>query len=250
VSGKLVCPQHGPNLAQRYLCCEGTKQEHLLGQGEQVTAYEHPDKQGEYVVVDEGVLADIAEERSGQVEVEKIVEVATIDPIYFDKSYLCWPQSGGEQAFDLFAGVLREEGKAAVATVVLSKQTVTLIIRWSPETSTLVAHTCRFHDQLRWSNAELVSRYAADRGAPDAKHVKAAKTLLAAMDGEFEAGGVVDRYTPLLQDAIRAAAEGVTFSAPAQAPVAAKEDLLDALMASVKPPAKKSPRKRTTKAKA
>jgi DNA end-binding protein Ku len=246
VSGKYVCPQHGPNLTQRYLCSEGTPQEHLLAQGEQVTAYEHPEKPGEFVVVDSNVLREIAEERSGRVEVEKIVDVSTIDPIYFDKTYLCWPQAGGEEAFDLFAAILRAEGKAAVSTVVLSKQTVTLVIRYSPETGTLVAHTCRFHSQVRWADVELVAQ-GEERGAPSEKHLAAARALLSSMEGNFSAGEVVDRYTPMLEDAVRAAASGVTFTAPQATPVVATEDLLDALMASVQP-AKKPARKAKVKA--
>lgn len=246
VAGKLVCPQHGDNKEQTYLCCGGTPQEHLLKRNEMSTAYEHPDKPGELVIVDPNVLKEIAEERSGQIEVEKFVDVESIDPIYYDKTYLCWPQHGGEQAFDLFAAVLRDEGRAAVSTVVMSKQTVMLVIRWSETTGTLVAHTCRFPSQVRWADAELVSHYANERPQPAEKHLEMARALIEGMVGVFDATEVVDRYTPLLEDAIRAAADGTTFSAPQAVPAAAKEDLLDALAASVqavkKPTAAKKPR--------
>jgi DNA end-binding protein Ku len=245
ISGKYVCPEHGPNIAQRYLCSEGTKQEHLLAAGGQQTAYEHPDEKGKFVVVEPDVLSSIAEERSGRIEVERFVSVTEIDPIYFDKSYLCWPQGGAEAAFDLFAEVLHSEKKAAVATVVMSKQTVTLVIRWSEITGTLVAHTCRFEAQIRWSDAELVKNAASGRGDPIDTHLKAARTLVASMDGQFEPGEVVDRYTPMLQDAVRAAASGKTFETPApETPAVEKTDLLESLMASVagqKKPAAKKP---------
>jgi DNA end-binding protein Ku len=258
VSGKYVCPQHGPNLSQRYLCSEGTPQEHLLESGGQVTAFEHPDKPGEYVVVERQAIEQIAEQRSGDVNVEKIVDVETIDPIFYDKTYLCWAQKGGEVAFELFAAILREEGRAAVATVVISKQTVTLVIRWSETAKTLVAHTCRFESQMRWGDVELVTN---DELEPDEKHYEAAKALMATLVDEWSPGEVVDLYTPMLQEAIRASAKGVTFEMPEETGAAAPVDLMAALSASVEaakkpapkkraPAKKKAPRKRTTKAKA
>jgi non-homologous end joining protein Ku len=81
------------------------------------------------------------------------------------------------------------------------------------------------------------------RGAPSEKNLAAARALLTSMEGNFSAGEVVDRYTPILEDAVRAAASGVTFTAPKATPVVATEDLLDALMASVQP-AKKPARKK------
>lgn len=254
VSGKYVCPQHGPNLSQRYLCSEGTKQEHLLAQKEQVTAYEHPDKPGEFVVVDPAVLAEIADERSGRIELEMFVPISSVDSVYFgDKTYLCWPQKGGEEAFDVLATGLRDQERAAVATVVLTKQTVTLVIRWSPATETLVAHVCRFHEQVRWANVEMVREAANSRKEPPAIYIETAKALMAALDGEFTPGEFVDRYTPLLQEAIRAAASGTTFTAPEPSeeskPTA---DLLGALMASVEEQktAKKAPAKAASKSRA
>lgn len=246
VSGKYVCPQHGPNLQQRYFCSEGTPQEHLLESAEQVTAFEHPDKKGEFVVVESSVISQLAEQRSGEVSVEKIVDAKAIDPIFYDKTYLCWPQKGGETAFELFASVLRDEGKAAVATVVLSKQTATLVLRWSETAGTLVAHTCRFESQMRWDDIELAT---IEELKPEKKHLAAAKALMATLDGEWAPGEVVDLYTPVLQDAIRSSAAGGTFEIEERpAPVPA-EDLLDALTASVEKAQGKAPTKRKSAAK-
>lgn len=256
VSGKYVCPQHGPNIAQRYLCSEGTPQEHLLAQGEQVTAYEHPDKKGEYVIVESDVLKALEEEKTGEVEVSQIVDAESIDPLFFDKSYLVWPQPGKEKYYDLFAATLREQGRAAVSTVILTKQTVTLVIRWSETTQTLVAHTTRFESQVRWADAKLVSDYAGERPAPKEAELELARQVMESLYGEFQPGEMVDNFTPLMQEAVRSAASGITFApATVAAPVVSQgDDLLDALKASVaaakKAPAKKAPAKSRVKVKA
>jgi len=254
VSGKYVCPQHGPNVAQRYLCSEGTPQEHLLSQGEQVTAYEHPDKKGEYVVVEKDVLTSIEEEKTGNIAVTQIVDEKEIDPLFYVQAYLVWPQPGQEQRYDLFSATLREQGRAAVATIVLTKQTQTLVIRWSETTQTLVAHTCRFESQIRWADAQLVSNYASERPALSDEELELARFVMESMYGEFHPGELVDNFTPLMQDAIRSAASGVTFTAATPVVVAApKDDLLEALKASVvaaKGPVKKPAAKSRAKAKA
>lgn len=251
VQGKYTCPDHGvlPSGSQRYICSEGSKDEHLLKLGDLITSYPHPDNPDQYVSVDKSVLSEIAEERNGVIDVQTIVDAGAIDPVYFDKTYLCWPQKGGEQAFDLFAEVLRTENKAAVSTVVLFKQTVSVVIRWSPEVDALVAHTCRYHAQLRWNDVGLVQAGAAGRGVPSQQHLDAARTLLASMEGEFDTSGVVDTYTPMLKDAIRAAAGDKTISAPVrpEAPAPAA-DLLGALMASVQAAGEPAPKKKTTAA--
>ena len=233
VLGKTLCPVHGATLNQRSICCEGQEQQHTLTSGESVTGYPHPDNPDQYVVVDKSVLDEISETRTGRVEIEATVPVETIDPAYVDRVYLCWPQAGGEQAFDLLAAALRETGTAAVATAVLTRQAAQLVLRWSDELGCLLAHTCRYETQLRWSDVNLVLAAAAERTAPNPEQVEMAKTLLGSLVGEFDSTEVQDTYTPLLQDAIRAAASGTTFQTTGRQTSAPEVDFLKALRASI-----------------
>jgi len=250
VPGKGMCPKHGPTLSQQTVCCRGTDHEHVLESGEAVKGYPHPDDPTTFVEVEEDVLKALEEEKTGSAAIERMVDVDAIDPAYFDKTYLVWPQPEGEMQFDLLATLLQAEGKAAVVTAVLRRQTQMIVFRWSEELGCVLAHVVKFEQQVRHADVEIVRDYAGKRAAVDEKMLGMAKTLLADLEGEFDASEAQDTFTPLMQDAIRAAAEGKAYVAEkVEAPVAPVVDLMAALAASVegakpKPKRKAAPRKK------
>lgn len=253
ISAKLNCPDHfGVKLTQGYTCSVGTADEHPIDRADIVKGYPHPDTK-EMVQVDPAVIEEFAEARTGNAAIEKIVDASTIDPGFFEKTLIVWPGDGGADAFDLFASALREEGKAAVTTTVISKQTKTVIFRWSEEFDCLLAHVCSFASQLRLGDVGLVRNGTAERVPPPKAQITAAKALLATLEGEFDPAEVDDEYTPAVQDAIRQIAKSGKIAAPkAGKPVAKADDLMASLMASIdvskKAPAKKkaAPRKKVT----
>ena len=184
----------------------------------------------------------------------RIVDFNTIDPAFIDKTYMVWPGEGGapaEQAFDLFAKVLRDEGKAAVTTAVMSKQTRTVVFRWSSYLGCLVAHVCLFSSKIRFGDITGISAPAHERPEPVEGALDLAKQILATLEGEFDPREVDDTYTPLVQSAIRQAAGGKEVKAPTKAKSAPAGDLMAALAASVAsskdaPAPAKRPRKKTT----
>ena len=259
VKGMRVCHEHGPGLQQRHLCSAGTKDEHYLD-GWPETGYPHPDNPDQYVIVDKSVLDEISATKTGVVEITDFVDVDSIDPIYYDKTYLMWAQQDkplSVKIYDLFARTMRDDRKAGIATLVLGKHNVQIVIRWSEAMNTLVLHTCYFNSQIRLHDVELI-RSGVEARAQEfvADEFKLAREIISMNEGEFDASEVDDTYTPMLEDAIRAAAGGKAFTPaertePTAAPAA---DLLGALKASVeqakskaKPAAKKPAAKPRTK---
>lgn len=250
VSAKMTCPEHGPELKQGYTCSVGTDHEHPIERADIVKSYPHPDT-GQLVIVDPSVIEEFAESKSGNAQIERIVDVSSIDPVYFDKIQLVWPDAGGEDAFDLLTAVLRDEKKAAVTTTVMQKQTQTVVFRWSEELGCLVAHVCRFTTNIRHADVETVKAVAATRTAPPQAQVDAAKALFATLEGEFDPSAVEDTYTPAVQEAIRQVAAGQpVVVSEAKAPVAKADDLMATLMASIDSAGKTPAKKRTTRKKA
>lgn len=243
VPGKNMCPTHGPTINQRNVCCVGTADEHVLEYAELVKGYPHPDDPKQFVEVDPSVIEEIAESGNGMAKIERIVDATTIDAAYFDKVYLCWPQEGGEAAFDLIAAVLRSEGRAAVTTTVLSKQTRMVVFRWSEEFGCLLAHVCRFGTELRQADVGLVKLGAGARTEPTTAQFDAARTLLHTLSGEFDPAEVEDTWTTMMQDAIRAAAGGKTFTPAKAQAVDSSSDLMASLMASLEAAPKPKGRK-------
>lgn len=248
VSAKTLCPEHHvPLKAGEWDCPEG----HKVARDAVVKGYPHPDDKTQLVVVDPAVLEEFAESRSGVANIERIVDFASIEPAYFEKAYIVWPEgAAAEQAFDLFATCLRTQGKAAVTTAVLSKQTRTIVFRWSDEMGCLIAHVCRFSSQIRFADINSVRSAAHGRTEPAEAALELAGQILGTLEGEFDPSEVADQWTILMQDAIRQSAGGEVVKVAKEKKAAPAGDLMAALQASVaeatgkKPAAKRTSRKK------
>jgi DNA end-binding protein Ku len=264
ISGKLICPEHKETVSQFYKCGAETDHEHLLTRGECVSAFPHPDDKSQLVVVDPDVQKEFELSRTGAAAIEGVVDVHSIDPIYFDQTYLVDADNEPGDAglkFDIFAYTLRDEGKAAITTTVISKQTRMVIFRWSEELECLVAHVCRFQSWIKHGEIQGVRDRASHRDAPPKEHLEMGKQFFATLPDLFDPAEVDDEWTPMMQDAIRQAAGGKVVSSPKAKkaePAKPAEDLLAALKGSVaaaqkkpaaKPAAKKPAAKRTTRSK-
>ncbi len=109
VAGKTLCTVHHSPIHQQSVCDEGGEvcEETVIG-------YE---VDGGYVVVDRDALGA---DRSGRLELTAVLDVSAIDPLYFEKPYLVWPQAGHEAGFDLLVASLRASGKAAIGETVMN----------------------------------------------------------------------------------------------------------------------------------
>lgn len=238
-SGKTLCPEHHHPIKQAVYCAAG---DHYCEST--VVGFEHA---GQYVFVDRD---DAAAEKNGRIELERMVEVSSIDPMYYEKTYLIWPTDGHGPAYDLIAATLRSDGKdlALVGKCVFTRSTRMIVLRFSEAAGCLLMHLCQFDANLRWHDLELVSGGAAIRPEPAEAHLQAASTLLDTLAGEFEPAGE-DDYRLSLENLIEAAANGVPVEAKREQPAAPVIDLMAALQASVeqakkaKAPAKKKPAK-------
>jgi DNA end-binding protein Ku len=237
VGGRRLCPCHNEPVKAQSVCAESGEVV------EAVTGFEH---EGRFVT---GVdRAEHKSERDGMVDLTATVELDTFDPLYFDKSYLLWPNEGGAAGYDLIAASLKASGKALIGTTVLTSATRVLAIRWSPATETLVAHTIAYDQAIAWNDAKLVATANAERGEVDDGQLALADQLLGSLADSIDLEAIEDDYANSLQAAIAAAAAGLPAPAPkAEAPRAQVVDLMDALKASVaeaqgKKPAAKKPR--------
>ena len=251
VPGTGMCPKHGPELKQRSLCSGGTPNEHYLENGEKEYGYPHPDDPDRLVVVPAEVFKELeASSANRKGEIEAVVDVDEIDPAYFDKTYLVWPQAGGEEAFDLFAAVLDAEKKAAVVSTIVSKQMQKVVLCWSDELGCVLMHAVHFTQRLRHYEAKLVRDGAKQRAKVNPKALEMAKALFGSLEGEFDAAEVEDKLTVLKNEAIRAIGKGKVYE-PKPEPVAEApvSNIMEALTKSVaQQAAKKKPAKKKSAA--
>src|SRR5262245_53237762 len=68
----------------------------------------------EYVVIQPEELEALDPEKTRMIDIEDFVELAEIDPLYYDKSYYLAPATGGAKAYRVLLESMRESGKVAI----------------------------------------------------------------------------------------------------------------------------------------
>jgi DNA end-binding protein Ku len=154
---RMLGPKHEP-LARRYY---SDKTGRDLDADDLVRGYEiDKDK---YVVVTDEELERLAPEQSRDIDLRRFVDLESIPPIYFDRSYFLAPAEGAEKAYRLLVDTMEKSELAGVATFVMRGKEYLVAI--FPENGILRAETMRFPDELR-SPKEV--------GLPEKKNVPAA----------------------------------------------------------------------------
>ena len=184
-----------------------------------------------YVVITPDELDALDPEKTRTIEIEDFVDLADIDPIYYDHPYYLVPAKGAEKAYGLLLGAMEEAGKVAIARVVIRSKEQLVAIR--PAGELLMMETMIFHD-------EVVPPEQLDE-LPDAKDLKAterelkmAQQLIDSLSTDFEPDRYRDEYREKVLELVERKAQGEEIAVQAEAPEPAKvPDLMAALEASL-----------------
>ena len=68
-----------------------------------------------YVVITPDELETLDPEKSRTIDIEDFVDLADIDPVYYDHPYYLVPDKGAAKAYGLLLDAMRESGKVAIA---------------------------------------------------------------------------------------------------------------------------------------
>jgi len=187
-------------------------------------------RKGRYVTFDKKELDELKPESTKAVEVTDFVELAAIDPIYYERTYWLAPGDGGEKAYQLLLSAMEDRERAAIGTVVMRNKQYLSAIR--PLDGVLAMSTMRFADEVvpRKDVDELPSR----RSKPEAKALRMATQLVDSLAGEWDPRQYHDTYTEELRQRIKDKEAGKELSVAAEKESPAKVvDLMEALAASV-----------------
>ena len=132
----------GEPLSRRYF---SQKTEKDLEDDEMIRGYEF-DKE-KYVPVTDEELERLAPESSRDIDLRRFVDLQSIPPLYFDRSYFLVPSEGSEKAYRLLAATMEKEGLAGIATFVMRGKEYLVTI--FPENGIMRAETMRFPDEIR-----------------------------------------------------------------------------------------------------
>jgi DNA end-binding protein Ku len=185
---------------------------------------------GEFVIVEEADLESVALQRSHSIEIIRFVELAQVDPVYFDRTYYLAPASAEAQRrpYVLLLRAMEETGTAAVGKFVLWGKENLCLIR--PHGDTLALETLFFAEDVR-SRGEIEEAVA--ETSVKKPELALAEQVIQSLVGEFEPEEFENEYRRELKTMLEAKLAGTEIAKPepvAETPVV---DLMEALRRSV-----------------
>jgi DNA end-binding protein Ku len=185
-----------------------------------------------YVVIEPAELDTLQPKKTKTIEIEDFVELAQIDPIFYDHPYYLAPGPGGAKPYRLLLEAMAETEKVAIARVVIRSKEQLVAIRAVGDV--LEMATMLFADEV--SSPDRLDEL------PDPKEVKTtkrevdvAKQLIGSLAGDFEPEKYRDTYRADVLALIERKAEGKEIAVQPEAEEVPEPapDLMSALKASL-----------------
>lgn len=184
-----------------------------------------------YVIIRPEELEALDPRHTKTIDIESFVELADIDPVYYDSAYHVAPATGGAKPYALLLSAMEQAGKVAIGRFVLRTRQQLCALR--PADGVLVLSTMLFGDEVnapeRLDELEDLTDVEANT-----REVAMAQQLIDQLSTPFDPTAYRDEYRERVLDLIdrKAAGEQVAVQPAAAAP-AAVPDLMAALEASV-----------------
>jgi DNA end-binding protein Ku len=172
-----------------------TKDGRVIPWADTVRGYEV--RKGEFAVFTPEELKAVAPESDRKIRIGKFVYYLSLDPMYFDTSYVLTPDRS-EEAYNLLATALRDLGRAAVGTITLRTKEYPVVVHAYGDG--LVLTTLRYKDEVTPPQA---FESLADLPVPNDAELVLAKRIISELSGDFSITDFHDRY----RDAVMALVE-------------------------------------------
>jgi DNA end-binding protein Ku len=185
-----------------------------------------------YVVITPDELDALDPEKTRSIDIEDFVDLADIDPVYYDHPYYLVPDKGAAKAYGLLLGAMEESGKVAIARVVIRSKEQLVAIRPAPG-NVLMMETMIFADEVVAPDEieELPERK--DIKASE-RELKMAQQLIDSLSSDFEPEKYRDEYREKVLELIERKASGEEIAVQPEAPKPKEvPDLMAALEASL-----------------
>jgi DNA end-binding protein Ku len=189
---------------------------------------------GKTVIVTDEDLEAVEPRKTRTIDIEEFVDLAEVDPIYFDHPYWLVPagdDEGAVRAYRLLLGVMEQTDHAALGTFVMRAKEYLAIVR--ARDGALSLTTMRFHDEVR--STKDVPSASGKSTKPAKKELDAAVALIEALGGDWKPERYKDEYRKRLQKVVNRKRKGQEIEIPEDTDKqpAAVSDLMAALEESL-----------------
>jgi len=216
----------GVRLRQRLIC---PAEDVEVEREDVVKGYEiAPDQ---YVVVEEGELAEFLPEATRAIDISDFVDLKEIDPVYYDRPYYLLPEETAARPYHLLVKAMEQAGKVGVAKFVMREKEYLAAVR--PVGGALCLEVMRFADEV--IPVKDLEGVPGDLKT-DARQLKMAHQLIEALSGKFEPAKYKDEYRDQVKKLLEKKAKGHEIVAPPAVEIEPTKtvDLLKALEQSLK----------------
>jgi len=224
LSFNLLHAKDNSRLRQQYICqtCGEVVERDQMARG-----YEYAKDQ--YAVLGAEELKALDSQSDQSIEIEEFVPIDSIDPIYFEKTYLLGPDKGGNKAYRLLREAMAKAGKGAVAKFSTRGREQLVLLREAQ--GGLMLHALYYADEVRdFSEIER-----GDEVTPKPGEIDLAVQLIEQLGTQaFDAAKYKDEYRDRAMALIeqKVAGQEITVG-PARTPKGQIIDLMEALKQSL-----------------
>lgn len=153
-------------------------------------------EKGEYIIVTQDEIASVRLESTRTIDIERFVDAADIDRLYWDSPYFLAPDGKlALEAYTVIREAMAKTGKIALGRVVMHQRERLLALE--PRDNGLMAWSLRSKDEVR--DPAAVFGDIADK-RPDSSMIAIAEKIIEQQEGPFDPSAFTDRY----EDALRA----------------------------------------------
>ncbi|MDW7726555.1 MAG: Ku protein [Candidatus Methanoperedens sp.] len=221
-SFRLLHNEDGQPLKYERVCIKDNK---VVEWKDTVKGYEI--RKNEFVVIDKEELEAIRPESDSRIRLDKFVSLLSIDPIYFEKSYIMVPDRSDE-AYSLLMTVIQQLGRAGMGRVTMRTKEYPVVVH--------VSHGALVLTTLRYAYEVVDPRDMEELKAlkqPGKSELELAVKIIENLSGEFDITEYRDSYRDKVEEMIERKMKGEVVVAEVPGKEEVKE-LMVALQETIK----------------
>ncbi len=182
----------------------------------------------DYVIVDEQDFEEAAPEKSKVIEIESFVDIADVNPMFYETSYYAEPDAKNNKAYALLIQALEKSKKAGLARFVLRTTESLCIVH--PVEDVLVVTRIRFAQEIRSTGDLNIGKDV----SVSKKELDVGMALINQYAEHFDVSKFKDEYNDELLKIIKAKSKGKRATVKKMTPKKATgDDLYEQLMQSL-----------------
>jgi DNA end-binding protein Ku len=217
-SFRFLHKQDGQPLKYQRVCTRDNK---VVPWEDTVRGYEV--RKNRFIVFEKGELEAVRPKSSQKISIDKFVDYFSIDPIYFERSYILTPDKSNE-AYGLLLTALEKIHKAGVGRIALRTKEYPVLLH--AYKGALVLTTLRYaYEVSDPSNCEELKNVK----EPEKKELDIAVKIINDLSGEFDISEYKDTYEERIRQLIAKKLKGETIVAEVEKP--AKEEAKELMVA-------------------